>query len=250
LGKVLNEISGLAYYKKNESLLAISDSKEKIIEINLRKEKLKDFTSNVMPSGQDGEDLVLLDSTVYVLASKGIIRSFPVNAHEDSVVQSYSMGLPGKNDFETLYYDSLAKSLILLCKTCETDKDKHKKSAYRFDLDGKKFDSAVYYTISTQSVKDFLKDTDADFKPSAAAIHPVEKRLYILSSAGQLLVIADLEGNILEAYKLHPDLYPQAEGIAFAPDGTMYISNEGKFGKPFLLKFPYRGKGTVARKNK
>ena len=88
-----------------------------------------------------------------------------------------------------------------------------------------------------------MKNDDAKFEPSAAAIHPISKRLYILSSAGQLLVITDTRGQVLEAYDLNPDVFPQAEGIAFAPNGDMYITNEGKFGPPTLLRFAYLPNG-------
>jgi uncharacterized protein YjiK len=88
-----------------------------------------------------------------------------------------------------------------------------------------------------------LKNADAKFEPSAAAIHPVSKRLFVLSSAGQLLVVTDTRGQVIEAYTLNPDLYPQAEGIAFAPNGDMYITNEGKYGKPTLYYFPFQQAG-------
>jgi hypothetical protein len=32
-------------------------------------------------------------------------------------------------------------------------------------------------------------------------------------------------------------LYPQPEGIAFLPDGTLFISNEGPSGAATLLRF-------------
>ena len=80
------------------------------------------------------------------------------------------------------------------------------------------------------------------FDPSAAAIHPIDKKLYILSSAGNLLVIADKNGKPLLGYNLNPDDHPQAEGIAFAPNGDMYITNEGKYGTPTLQLFKYKGK--------
>ena len=88
-----------------------------------------------------------------------------------------------------------------------------------------------------------MKNDDAKFDPSAAAVHPVNKRLYILSSAGNLMVIAVTRGKVIGGFNLNPDKYPQAEGIAFAPDGEMYITNEGKYGKPTLQAFPFQ-KGT------
>src|SRR5579875_1289265 len=50
LGKVLNEISGIAFNETDNTLLAISDSKEKVFEINLSKQKLKDYTNNIVPT--------------------------------------------------------------------------------------------------------------------------------------------------------------------------------------------------------
>ena len=244
LGKVLNEISGLSYDYGKNSLLAISDSKEKVFEIGLKNHKLKDYTDKVVPPNSDLEDLVAADSAVYVLSSKGVIKAIHPGAKDTAGVQSYALDIAGQNDFETLYYDPTA-GLVLLCKTCEKEKGHHIRTAYRFDLGTKKFDTVPFFTISKEAIESMLKDKDAKFDPSAAAIHPINKRLYILSSAGKLLVITDTRGKLIEAYKLNPDKFPQAEGIAFAPNGDMYISNEGKSGKPTLLFFPYRqGKKT------
>jgi hypothetical protein len=60
-----------------------------------------------------------------------------------------------------------------------------------------------------------------------------------LSSAGNLLVIADTRGKIIEAYHLNEEQFPQAEGIAFAPNGDMFITNEGKYNAPTLQEFKY-----------
>src|SRR5689334_7957383 len=47
LGKSVNEISGLAFNTDDSSLLAISDSKRKIFQIDLKKEKLKDYAEKI-----------------------------------------------------------------------------------------------------------------------------------------------------------------------------------------------------------
>jgi uncharacterized protein YjiK len=241
LGKVLNEISGLTYNPDDNSLLAISDSRQKIFTINFRTQKLSDYAKKFFDQ-KDFEDVVKLDSVVYVLISNGTLLEVPLKVNDSEHTSVHSFWLPGKNDFETLYYDSAANGLIILCKTCADEKGKEIRTAYRFDLAGKKFDSSAFYTINEEDVKALLKDDDIEFKPSAAAINPKDKRLYILSSAGQLLVIADTKGRVMEAYRLHPDHHPQAEGIAFTPKGTMFISNEGKYGAPMLQIYPYHPK--------
>jgi uncharacterized protein YjiK len=240
LGKVLNEISGLYYDTDDNTLLAISDSKRKVFQINIKRQKLKDYTGNVVPPDKDIEDLVRIDSEIYMLSSRGIIYQVPLHGQDTTGTHAYQIPLEGKNDFETIYYDPSAKGLILLCKTCAHEKEEGIHNAYRFDLQTKAFDSTAYYTIRDKDVAAILKDDKVKFWPSAAAIHPLNKRLYILVSADQLLVIADTHGQVIEAYHLNPDQHPQAEGIAFAPNGDMYISNEAKYGNATLQIFRYK----------
>jgi uncharacterized protein YjiK len=237
LGKVLNEISGICFNNEDNTLLAISDSKEKVFQINIDKQKLKDYTDKVVGSDTDLEDIVKVDSAVYLLSSKGIIYEVP---RRKDTIRTYTFPSSDQNDFETLYHDPSINSLIMVCKACPTDKGKSMRSAYRFDLAKKQFDPSTFFTFSTEDVKKVLKDENAKFDPSGAAIHPVNKRLYILSSAGNLLVIADTRGKVIEAYKLNEQQFPQAEGIAFAPNGDMFITNEGKFGAPTLQEFKYQ----------
>lgn len=248
LGKSVNEISGLTYNTDDSSLLAVSDSKRKIFQLDLSREKLKDYAEK-MYTQSDFEDLVKIDTNIYVLISDGTIISMPLHVADSSRTVVYPSPFKGKNDFETMYHDPNANGLIVLCKECEAEKGQKKRNAYRFDLSEKTFDDAPFYSISTKDVKDLVKNDDAEFKPSAAAIHPIEKNLYILASAGSLLVITDTKGKVLEAFNLNPDKFPQPEGIAFSPNGTMYISNEGKYGKPSLLIFPYNTKQETTKKN-
>lgn len=243
LGKALNEISGICYNSNDSGLLAIADSKEKIFQLSLKTKKLKDYTEKIVESNSDLEDIVKVDTAIFLLMSKGILVEVPDKATDTSGIKMYDAGLSGSNDFETLYYDPSANGLVMLCKTCGREKGTGVRTAFRFDLRTRTFDSNAFFTISRGEIKTLLKNADAKFEPSAAAIHPLNKRLYILSSAGHLLVVADTRGQVSEAYDLNPDIFPQAEGIAFAPNGDMYISNEGKYGKPTLLLFRYQQKG-------
>src|SRR2546423_11657964 len=123
LGKVLNEISGITYNTENNTLLAISDSKEKVYEINVERRKLKDFTERVVGTRSDLEDLAKVDSVLYLLGSKGAIYKVPLVKHVDtSVVQSFSFSSDKRNEFETIYYDPSVNGLVIICKSCAFDK--------------------------------------------------------------------------------------------------------------------------------
>ena len=47
------------------------------------------------------------------------------------------------------------------------------------------------------------------------------------------------EGTLEAIWQLPEDLFPQPEGIAFLPDGDLFISNEGRGGKANILRFNY-----------
>lgn len=237
LGKSLNEISGLFFVREDDALLAISDSKRDIVRIDLRTQRLSDKVKNFYEQA-DFEDVVQVGNSIYVLISNGSIAEVLLDSAGS--VNVYKANIAGNNDFETLYYEPQVKGLVMLCKTCAGDKGNGLRTAYLFRLADKQFNPEPYYTISSEQVKKVVRNDDADFKPSAAAIHPVEGRLYILASAGQLLVIADRRGNVDEVYRLNPDHHPQAEGIAFAPNGAMYIANEGKYGAATLKMYSYK----------
>src|SRR5690349_12880225 len=74
LGKVLNEISGITYNPRDNSLVAIADNKKKIFNIMLGTKKLKDLTGDVVGPDSDLEDVVVVDSGYYILSSWGEIR--------------------------------------------------------------------------------------------------------------------------------------------------------------------------------
>lgn len=241
LGSTLNEISGINYISAEDStLLGIVDGQRKVFMLNMRTAKLSDYTVDVVPANSDPEDIVKKDSSVFVLLSKGIIYEVPDAAKDTVGIKIYDLGLEGKNDFETMYFDSSENALIIMCKTCAHEKSEGFRTAYRFDLATRTFDSTEFFTIDKSEVRKLVNDANAKFDPSGAAIHPANKRLYILSSAGNLLVITTVKGEVLEAYNLNPDVFPQSEGIAFAPNGDMFISNEKKHGEPTLLRFPYK----------
>ncbi len=218
----LNEISGIVYYPRDKSIFAISDATGWLYKIypthNLAIKKWK-FAKN-----DDFEDIQLIDSTFYVLASSGDISKLQFVNADLLKTESFKFSEKGKNEFESLYYDAATRSLNMICKDCEADKKKSI-SIWRFNIADQNFQLSPVNIDVTIIAKDLGLDK-VKIKPSATAINPITKELYILSSVNKLLIIADTNGKTKEVYPLDPSIFKQPEGIAFSPEGDLLISNE------------------------
>ncbi len=240
LGTKLNEISGICWL--NDSLmLANNDESGKIFAINLA--NMNDFEyPNVKFGGKDDyEDIAKVDSAIYLLISTGKIVKITDYNNEDSVQSEIVAQLPGKeNEFESMYYDKEVNSLIMLCKNCHKEKDKIR-TAYRFDLATNTLIDTPHYEISMDAIRQKLDDSRQEFRPSAASVNPADNKVYIVSSIGKLMVVINKKGKVEQAFGISGLMFPQPEGLTFADNGDMYISNEvATEARATLLKFPYK----------
>ena len=235
LPTTLDEISGLIFYPKDSGIFAIQDEKGWLFKIHLKNplqiERWK------FSNGADYEDLSLVDSTFYVLKSKGIVEKFKFATPDSVSLQSFPVG-EGKNEFETLYYDSVMQQLVLICKNCEQDSRKEV-SGFAFDPSSGTFSPS--FKIETATIREELGEDDKfRFKPSAAAIHPLTGELYIIASVNRVLVILNKDHSVKNAYKIDPALFKQPEGLTFTPKGDLIISNEvADRGAADILFFKY-----------
>lgn len=232
----LKEISGIVWDPVGDVFLAVND--EKGVLFSLQKEieiAPKEFTFG---GTGDYEDIALVNGTPYILRSDGLITKFINDNGKIYGVEAGKYGLTGKNDFETMYYDPTRKALIAICKNCSVD-DPKTINAFAFYPDSTGFNPKPIFTIDAEKIKKLAEFKNPKFQPSAAAIHPLYNKLFIISSASHQLVVTDLNGNVEAVYQLSKKLFPQPEGITFKQNGNMYISNEGVGGKPTLLLFAY-----------
>ena len=236
LSKKIDQISGIAYSPDDNSLYAIDDDNGDLYHIPLEQDpKIKKWKFG---KNADFEDVVFVDSTFYVLESRGrIIKfpwKFPIN---DSLVKKFDLQLNGLNEFETLYYDSSSGRLILLCKECDVDKNKTV-SAYAFDIHADSFITKPVLELKRKDLKKTLDEKLKRLKPSAGTMDPATGNIFIISSINKLLIVADKEYNVKDVYELNRELFGQPEGICFAPDGTLFVSNEaGPESKANILIF-------------
>ncbi|MEO6289374.1 MAG: SdiA-regulated family protein, partial [Ginsengibacter sp.] len=80
------------------------------------------------------------------------------------------------------------------------------------------------------------------FRPSAAALNPLTKDVWIVSSTNQLIVVIDRKGDVKDIYTLNPVIFNQPEGITFTPWGDLLIANEAgdKYSSATLLIFKHK----------
>jgi len=232
LHKQLLEISGITY-NNDGTLSAINDEDGKIFHVGLSDAKP---TSIQFGEKNDYEDIVLADSVYYVLESNGNLHIVPVS--QPSGERMIKFLKKKKIEFESLYYDKAESKLVLLSKEQRLIEDAL--VAYSFDPVTETFSNDPYYVIPLKDVKRFMKDYSAECKPSAAAIHPVLNKLFVVASVGKVIMICSLKGEVESVYTMNPDLFSQPEGICFSPEGDMYISNEGLQGKATIIKYKYR----------
>lgn len=234
----IKEISGVVWDNHKDVFIAHNDEKGTIFYLDKNNAGItKRFQFNT--SKGDYEDIAIANDNVYVLRSDGML--FRIVTDSSGVQKSFDLGkieLSGSVDFETLYYDQDKHALIMICKNCSTD-DKKVVSAYAYYPDSIGFVNKPIYSIDLAKVKELSPRETSRFQPSAARIHPMLKKLFILSSASNQLVIADTDGNVEGVYMLAKKLFPQAEGLTFKTNGEMFISNEALSARATLLKFNY-----------
>lgn len=257
LPAILNEISGITTINQNQ-IACVQDEMETIFIYDLNKASIvKEYLSNLKG---DYEEIALVDNTMYLLRSDGVIIEHTDYTAASTKIKEYELNLPSNNN-EGLCYDKKNNRLLIAAKSQSGKgaKNKEFRLIYGFDLSDKKAKPKQIFKLRIEEIeakaialgipipfktvkKTGKQISDFYFRPSSIAVHPFDHLIYILSSKDKLLLIMDENGSINNLFALDPVLFNKAEGITFLPDGDMLISNEAQAGKPTLLKFKYNKK--------
>lgn len=235
----LKEISGLAWDSERDEFLAHYDEAGKLFVLDKATYEITPPSPYVFGEKGDYEDIAIYKGVPYILRSDGMITKIIRDSAGIRGVEAGKIGITGTNDFETMYADTARKALILICKNCKMD-SKTAVSAFAFYPDSIGFVNDPVFTIDAAEVAKLSPHKTSKLQPSAAGIHPVLKKLFIISSAASLLVIADLNGKVESVFQLGEKMFPQPEGLTFKNNGDMYISNEGVTGRATIHRFVYK----------
>lgn len=229
----LTEISGLAW-ADDDLVLAIQDEKGIIYAYDLNQEAISQKVR--FGKNHDYEGITKVGKEVYVLKSDGDIFKIDSLSGEKVDSKKYETPLSQNQDTEGIAYDPFDDQLLIALKQ---DKKGDKRLIYGFNLADHKLSKDPVYTIDQSKLGKLLYKKKKDYKlrPSGIAVHPQSGHLYVIASVGKILVVLDRNSKLLYAERLLPKDFPQPEGIAFAPDGTLYLSSEGRSGQGRLLVF-------------
>jgi len=252
LPDTLREISGLTNIDES-TVACIQDENGILFIYDIIQNKIKkQYSFNI---DGDYEGITLVGKSMYILKSDGVLFEISDYTNEAFELKSYNTGIPADNN-EGLCFDAEKNRLLIACKSKlgKGPELKDKRAIYAFDLRSKKLSSEPVFNFDVAEIKKFAREKELNlpekakkkgtepiikFFSSAIAIHPITKKLYLLSAADHMLFIFDENGKIEHLEQLNPNVFNKSEGITFLNNGDMLITNEAQKMKPTLLRFKY-----------
>ncbi|OQY03737.1 MAG: hypothetical protein B6I20_04405 [Bacteroidetes bacterium 4572_117] len=234
----LTEISALSHYGPKR-IACIHDEKADIFMVDYNTEKIHEKFTLARQGDYEGVEIV--DNTAYLLKSNGLLVKIIDFTKNSRIITKHKTGLTSKNDCEGLGFDKKSNKLLIVCKNSpnmvnSTIKYKNKRAVYEYDIIKDELNKQAKFLLNLKEIE--KKTGKKKFMPSGIAVHPITNNIYITASVGNLLIILNPKGSIIDFAILDSKTFRQPEGICFSPDGKkLFISNEGKSKKGNILIF-------------
>ncbi len=221
---LLKEISGIVLSNENK-IYCIQDEIGSIFEYDMNKQDISN--SYRFTDIGDFEDLAINNNIIYVLRSDGNLFMYDFKNKKktyQTMLRTNSLNIEG-----ICYRDGY---IYIVCKDALVNQPESKRMVYR--VKANKLDNIEpYLEINIDDLSHFLTQNYAElgiskilFNPSAIAIHPITKEMYILSASDRFIAIYK-DKQLTNVIPLSADIYYKPEGISFYENGDMLISSEG-----------------------
>lgn len=250
----LRELSGIALAGPGR-ITGIEDETGNLYEYSLTAKKVERVVA--FAKSGDYEDLARVGNGWFVLRSDGTLFHYT-----GTTTKEYETGLGFANNTEGLAYDAATKTLLVACKGSPgNDLPDGKRAIYRLQPGTYRAEAKPAYVLDEEAIAGAAPAAESPakksnkkgkkggalkgFAPSAVAVHPITRHIFVLSARQNAIVELNRAGQLLGAQVLPANLFPQAEGMAFAPNGDLYLATEagGKADRAAIYLFhPKAGK--------
>lgn len=219
----LDEVSGLAF-SPDGRLWAHQDESGIVFAIDPETGNVDDgFTlgSPDAPVRDDFEGLAVAGDRFFLVSSRGLLYEFRrVPEDEATPARVTDTGLGRGCEVEGLTFDAATASLLLACKTVSAHSDEIR--IHRLPLDPR----APVPPPVRVPFRQFEPFGLRSVHPSGIDVDPATGTFVLVAAREEAILEISPEGRILSVFGLGRGRHPQAEGVAFGPDGRLYIADE------------------------
>ena len=238
----LEEISGLAMTRDNR-LLAHNDERGVIFEIDYQKGAIaKAFQLSDMknPVASDFEGIATIDDQIYLVTSSGRLYECREGAAGESVLFNvYTTGVGRDCEIEGLTYDESKRALLMMCKDARNADMEGQLAIYHWSIDDKQLSVDAHTVIPVAEFSQHIKGKK--FQPSGIERHPMSGNYFIVAARQGAIAEITPGGKVVAVREFPAQWHRQVEGIAFAADGTLIVSDEGAGKRARLTLYPVSG---------
>jgi len=229
----LDEISGLGF-SASGTLFGHGDERGQLFTIDPATGEVgRGFGLGPTVLRDDFEGMAVAGDRFFLVSSKGWLYEFrEAPQGGSSPVRITDTGVGAGCEVEGLAYDPTTQSLILACKTVIP-------AAPEVRLQWIPLDPSAAVPPPLDIPLDAFAEVglQGGVHPSGLDVDPRTGHLVLVAAREEALVELDGDGRVLSAYRFPGHRHPQAEGIAFGPDGLLYIGDEAHGGKARLTVY-------------